>query len=124
MSNLKLVYINYIGKNTNRENEYEFLFSESPYDVWGENWEMPCPSAYHDLKPKEGTYSLVKRLSTNKDFFCVQQNSCFSMQDCMDGIIALMWFYDKKGEPIIFNYGDNYNDVVNKLTENKAGCFE
>ena len=39
MGNLKLVYVNPIGKNSSDEYEYEFFFSETPEVVWGEEYD-------------------------------------------------------------------------------------
>ena len=115
MENLYLIYVKPLGKNTNEEYEYEFFFSETPDTVWGENWNVACPSACGDLTPDESTYSVIKRLKFSIPFFCVQQNSCFSMQDCIDGIVSLCWLEDLS---IILKFGEPYKDVKNKLAEN------
>ena len=44
-SNLFLVYVNPIGKDSNGLYQYEFFFSETPKNVWGEDWDEVCPSA-------------------------------------------------------------------------------
>lgn len=124
MSDLKLIYVKPIGKNVKGLNEYEFLFSETPDTVWGEKWELQCPSAVLNIRPSEDTYSDVKRVITDVDLFCAQQNSCYSMQDCIDGCIALMWFYNKKEEAIVFKFGEDINSTVKKLTENGINAFE
>lgn len=121
---LKLVYVNFVGRNSTGQNEYEFFFSETPDTVWGENWEVQCPSVYNSLLPDETSYTEVKRLTTNKDFFCVQQNSCFSMQDCIDGCIALMWFYDRNGDAVVFNFAESKDVVNKKLVENGVSYLE
>ena len=101
--NLYLIYIEPIGLNFNNEWEYEFLFSDSPDTVWGEDWAEQCPSACDSLRPDDSMVSVVKRLSTMIPFSTAQKNSCFSMQDCIDGIIALAWEdisdYDEYPEP-------------------------
>ena len=112
MENLYLIYVKPLGKNTNEEYEYEFFFSETPDTVWGENWNVACPSACGDLTPEESTYSVIKRVKDLNPILCVQQNSCFSMQDCIDGIIALCWFEDFS---VVFKFGESYKDVENKL---------
>ena len=119
MSDQKLVYVNRIGRNIKGYNEYEFLFSETPDTVGGQKWELPCPSACLDLKPAENTYNDTRRVITDIDFFCAQQNSCYSMQDCIDGCIALMWFYDKRDNFVVFKFGEDMNSVVKKLSDNK-----
>ena len=124
MSDLKLVFVNFIGNNSYGQYEYEFLFSETPDLVWGANWDIQCPSIFHELKPKEDTYSLIKRLTTTTELFCAQQNSCYSMQDCVDGCIALMWFYNRNGDAIVFPFGDDMDVVTDKLINNSVGYLE
>ena len=124
MSDLSLVYVNPIGKNNKGLNEYEFLFSETPESVWGEKWELQYPSGCKNLKPREDTYSEVKRVITEVDFFCAQQNSCFSMQDCIDGCIALMWFTNNRDDFVVFKFGEGINSVVKKLSDNGIGLID
>lgn len=116
-----LVYIEPIGKNLMDWYEYEFIFSETPDIVWGLNWEQTIPSICGDLRPDSSTYSYSKRLKTNIPLKVAQQNSCFSMQDVIDGILALSWEdisdydeYPEKGR-LIFRFGERYIDVENKL---------
>lgn len=118
-NNLKLVYVNPIGINSNGLYEYDLFFSETPDVVWGENWEIACPSICGDLKPDSTTYNEVKRVSGDIEFYCVQQNSCFSMQDCVDGCIALMWFYDENNNTVVFKFGEDYDNVIKTLSNNK-----
>ena len=118
MADLKLVYVNPVGQNSDGINEYEFLFSETPDTVWAEDWELQCPSVCGDIKPGEDMYTETKRVKTDIDFFCAQQNNCYSMQDCIDGCIALMWFYDNKDNAIVFKFGESLNSTIKKLTEN------
>ena len=108
MENLYLIYVKPLGLNSSYLYEYEFFFSETPDTVWGENWNVACPSACGDLTPEESTYSVIKRVKDLNPILCVQQNSCFSMQDCIDGIIALCWFEDFSA---VFNFGESYKDV-------------
>lgn len=119
--NLSLVYVRPLGKNISEQYEYEFFFSETPEIVWGQDWNVACPSACGDIAPDDSTYSVIKRLKTIIPFFCAQQNSCYSMQDCIDGIIAIAFedisTYDEFPEPyrIVFDFGEEYKSVENKL---------
>lgn len=116
-NNLNLVYINPIGKNSEGKNEYEFFFSETPETVWAEDWNIEAPSACSNLQPEPSMYSLVERIETEVPLKCVQQNSCFSMQDCVDTIIAIVWEdiseYEQFPEPyrIVIHYGERYEKV-------------
>ena len=66
MEDLSLVFVNPIGKNSKDIFEYEFFFSKTPDIVWGENWEVQCPSACDNILPDETTYSKIKHLKTEK----------------------------------------------------------
>lgn len=120
-NNLHLVYINPIGKNSNDLFEYEFFFSETPDIVWGQDWNIACPAACENTLPDPETYSEVKTLKTKIPLFCVQQNTCFSLQDCIDGIICLGYEdisdYTEYPEPIrlVFQFAENYESIIEKL---------
>lgn len=121
--NLYLVYIEPIGKNSLDMYEYDFLFSETPDIVWADDWAEQCPSACDNVRPDESMISLTRRLTTIIPFGLAQKNSCFSMQDCVDGIISLAWEdmseYEEYPEPIrlIFSFGEKYDSVEDKLAQ-------
>ena len=101
--NLYLVYIEPIGKNLLDWYEYEFIFSETPDIV--------------------STYSLTKRLKTNIPLKVIQENSCFSIEMATYNIVALGWeditnyeSYPEDGR-LIFNFGESYISVENKLSK-------
>lgn len=125
-----LVYVRPVGTSIDGKLEYEFLFSETPETVWGPFWTVPCPSACGDVSPKRGTYSIVKRVTTNIPMLCAQQNSCFSMQDCTDRIIAVahedITGYDEYPEPyrLVFDYGEGYESVAEKLITRGAAISD
>ena len=119
--NLHLIYINPIGKNSNDLFEYEFFFSETPDIVWGEDWDNPCPAACENTLPDPETYSEVKILKTNIPLLCTQNNVCFSLSNCIDGIICLGYEdiseYTEYPEPIrlVFQFAENYESIIEKL---------
>ena len=41
-----LIYINGMGPNYKGDNIYEFIFSDTTEDVWGENWESKPANGY------------------------------------------------------------------------------
>ena len=120
MDNLSLVYVYPVGKDSRDIYEYEFLFSETPEVVFGDYWYIQCPAACGDILPEESTYSEIRHLKTDMKLICAQENTCFSMQDCIDGCIALC-FQDINGldeypdHRFIVPFGEKYNDVVDQL---------
>ena len=119
--NLYLVYVEPVGLNSHDLFEYEFLFSETPDVVWGEDWAEQCPLACENMRPSGDMISVIKRLTTLVPFGVAQRNTCFSMQDCIDGIVALAWEdmseYDEYPEPLrlIFGFGEKFESVEDKL---------
>ena len=121
--NLYLVYIEPIGKNLLDWYEYEFIFSETPDIVWGNDWDCKLPLYCTNLRPEESTYSLTKRLKTNIPLKVIQENSCFSIEMATYNIVALGWeditnyeSYPEDGR-LIFNFGESYISIENKLSK-------
>ena len=115
-NNLYLVYVNPVGKDSNDLFEYEFFFSETPENVWGEDWNIACPAACGDTLPDPTTYSEIKTIKTDIPLFCAQQNTCFSLQDCIDEIISLVYCVE---DDIIFSFkfSETYENVARTLND-------
>ena len=120
--NYKIIFIKPLNKNIQNQYEYEFLFSDDISMVYGQNWDhIPC-SVCGDIPPEEGTYDLVKRVICDIKFDVAQENSSFSMQDCIEDIIALGWenvmeYDDYPDERLVIHYGEDYDVVEKKLLE-------
>ena len=117
-----LIYINGLGSNYRGENIYEFIFSDTTEDIWGENWEARPANGY----PSPPDIEYVKKVGvlTNGDVTLelVQQSDVFSVQDSIDDVIALGW--EKEDEidfslvkRLVFRYGDQEQIVKDKLYE-------
>lgn len=119
---LYLVYIEPVGMNSMNMFEYDFLFTDSPDTVWADDWAEQCPSACDDVRPDDSMIVKTLRLATIIPFGLAQKNSCFSMQDCIDGIIALGWEdisnYEEYPEPmrLVFKFGESFESVDDKLS--------
>lgn len=101
MKELSLVYVYPVGHNSQDVYEYEFFFSETPEVTFGDYWYVMCPAACGDVTPEESSYSEIRHLKTDMKLICAQENTCFSMQDCIDGCIALCYFYSEKDKKYI-----------------------
>lgn len=123
--NLYLVYVEklYTVPNAKGMYEYEFFFSETPEVVWGIDWNQQCPSSCDrdNMRPDPSSYNVIERLYSIYTIIGIEDNSCFSGQDMIDGIVACAWEdiseYDEYPEPIrlVFNFGESYASVENKL---------
>ena len=115
--NLYLVYVEPVGLNSHDLFEYEFLFSETPDVVWGEDWAEQCPLACENMRPSSDMISVIKRLTTLVPFGVAQRNTCFSMQDCIDGIIPLLFDEPYDDEFMMLPFGIPMSEVEEILAE-------
>ena len=118
-----LIYLNELGPNYKGDNIYEFIFSDSLEDVWGESWESNPANGYPQ-PPDLELISKVAVLKNDKLKFNVIQNSYyFSMIDCKDDIISLGWEIENEfvnysiNKRLSFRFGESEEIVKNKLYE-------
>lgn len=119
--NLKLIYVKYLGKNTDGTYVYNFFFSEIPEYVWGPSWDVDNPSSNGDITPDSTTYSVVKQVITDLPFTTAEETTCYSMEYATYGILALTWLnienleeYPQHGR-LTMHFGESYYSVEDKL---------
>jgi hypothetical protein len=118
-----LIYVNELGPNYKGDNIYEFIFSDSSKDIWGESWESK-PSNGYPLPPDLEHIKKVGVLKNDLITMSVIQNSdYFSMIDAMDDIIALSFENDNEDvdfehqKRLVFKFGETEQSVKDKLYE-------
>lgn len=118
-----LIYVNELGPNYKGDNIYEFIFSDSVEDVWGESWDSK-PSNGYPLPPDIEHIKKVGVLKNDQITMSVIQNSdYFSMIDSMDDIIALCWENESeeidftRQKRLVFKFGETEQSVKDKLYE-------
>ena len=118
-----LIYVNELGPNYKGDNIYEFIFSDSLENIWGENWDAK-PSNRYPLPPDLEHIKKVGVLKNDQITLSVIQNSdYFTMLDSIDGIIALAYENDSsdidfaKQKRLVFKYGETEESVKDKLYE-------
>ena len=118
-----LIYVNELGPNYKGDNIYEFIFSDSSEDVWGESWESK-PSNGYPLPPDIEHIKTVGVLKNDQITMSVIQNSdYFSMIDSMDDIVALGWENESEDvdftrqKRLVFKFGETEQSVKDKLYE-------
>ena len=118
---LYIGFIRLIGPESDGIYNYEFIFTNNIDEFWGENFEYKPCCLCNDLIPNDEYITEIHKIRTKIKFDLVQDNCCFSMQDCMDGIISLAWEnideyeeYPEDGR-LVFNFGETYDEVERKL---------
>ena len=118
-----LIYLNELGPNYKGDNIYEFNFSDSLEDVWGESWESNPANGY----PQPPDLELISKVAVLKNdklkFNVIQNSDYFSMIDCKDDIISLGWEIENEfvnysiNKRLSFRFGESEEIVKNKLYE-------
>ena len=117
-----LIYINGIGSNYKGENIYEFIFSDTIDEIWGQDWEVRPANGY----PSPPDIEYVKKVGTLTNgeitLELVQNSDVFSVQDGIDGVIAIGWEKEEEIDfsmvkRLVFRYGDKEQEVKDKLYE-------
>jgi len=118
---LKLVYVKFLGKNTDGTFVYNFFFSETPEYTWGPFWDVDNPSSNGDLTPDPTTYSIVKTVTTTLPLKTAEETTCYSMEYATYGILALCWIdienlnvYPEHGR-LSMHFNDPFYTVEDKL---------
>ena len=128
-----LAFIDEIGRSIDGNYTYCFYFTYDKEIVWGDYFNIcPCsivPNIFPDIK----TLSHKVNIDFPERLQLAKYNMCFSMQDCIDGIIP-MAFVDLYGEkvifykenPLFFPFGEDKNIVLEKcnLINVKIGEIE
>jgi len=118
-----LIFVNELGPNYRGDNIYEFIFSDTVSDVWGESWESK-PSNGYPLPPD---IELIKKVGVLKNdkvsLSVIQKSDYFSMMDAIDDVVALAWENESDlinfnlNKRLVFRFGETEETIKNKLYE-------
>jgi hypothetical protein len=120
-SPLKVIYILYVGKNSENDNIYHFLISTDSEKTWAEGWENKPACIMRDLTPEDDMYEYIAEVKTELKLDLAQDNCCFSMQDCRDNVVALASENLEEAEEypedgrIVIHFGDLVDKVERML---------
>jgi hypothetical protein len=118
-----LIYVNELGPNYKGDNTYEFIFSNSLEEIWGDSWESNPANGYPSPPDLNFIDRVATLMSNEITLSVIQKSDYFSMTDCMDDVISLAWeneideidFTIKKR--LVFRFGETEQSVKNKLYE-------
>ena len=117
-----LIYVNKLGSNYKGENLYEFIFSDSIENIWGESWDSKPANGYPS-PPDIEFVTKVGMLKNTLDLEVLQNSDIFSMIDGMDDVIALACENESENinfdtkKRLVFRFGESLETVKNKLYE-------
>ena len=110
-----LAFVRKIGNTLEGEFIYEFMFTTVPDVVWGDNFNIIPAGIIPNLIPENNCLSRKGRVVTDIDFKLACESTCFSMMDCIDGIISLCFTEAGIDDEFHFNFGESFTDVNERL---------
>ena len=118
---LYLVFIDNVGTNLDDKLVYQLYFSETPEVVWGEFWNV-CPCGIvPNIRPDKATINFIYEIEIDYEISTITENTCFSMQDCIDGVVSLGWIdfqerIRRDGKLIKFDFGEEFSETKSKIS--------
>ena len=116
-----LLFVRLIGEENDGYYRYEFIFTDTPDEARGEDWEHKPAGLVNDLIPSDEYITEVHIVKTKIKFDLIQNNMCFGMQDAMDGIVSIAYenmdsyeSYPDDGR-LFFMFGESLDEVERKL---------
>jgi len=116
-----LAFVDEIGQTSDGGYIYRFDFSLDKEIVWGNYWNIAPANLVPDLKPDKKCLSKTFKAIIPCKMELACKNPCFSMQDCIDGIIPLCFpdidndYLVYNNKPFMFAFGEEYDEVIAKL---------
>ena len=124
INDVYLCFVRLIGEENDGYYRYEFIFTDNPDEVFGDDWEYKPAGLVNDLMPSEEYMTEVHIVKTKIKFDLIQDNNCFSMQDALDNIVSIAFEnidgYDEYPEDrgrLFFMFGESLDEVENKLAK-------
>lgn len=125
-----LAFVDFIGRTLDRKYIYRFDFTTDKDTVWGEYFNIAPCAIVPNMQPDKNTLSRTSKAIFPREMVIAPKNYCFSMQDCIDGIIPLIFSEIddntlKIGDtPFFLNFGDDIEVVTEKLNAVKITLFD
>ena len=120
MDERSLVFVESIGNTPDGNFIYRFLFSDEPDVVWGDKFNIIPASSVNNLHPLPETISEEWRVVSSYELQTAVKSDWFSMQDCIDEIIAIAFTTDDN-TTLLFHFGDSQIQVKSLLE--KTGVY-
>ena len=118
-----LAFVDEIGRTIDGNYLYRFDYCTDTEIVWGNYFNITPSIIVPNLQPDENCLSTTEEIISPIKLELAKENGCFSMQDCIDGIISLCFspissdgiYYNE--EPLKFDFGEKQEEVREKLTK-------
>ena len=116
-----LAFVDEVGRLLDGRYLYRFDFTVDTDTVWGEYFNIAPSAIVPNIQPDKNTLSKTAEAAFPRQMVIAKKNYCFSMQDCIDGIISM--FFSEiddntltyEDEPFHLDFGEPMDEVAKKL---------
>lgn len=125
-----LGFVDLIGRTIDGKYIYRFDFTTDIDVLWGEYFNVTPSGIIPDLQPDKNALSRSGKIIFPREMVIAKKNYCFSMQDCIDGIIPLIFSeideetLELDEKPFFIKFGESFNDVQEKIEKVGLEFFE
>lgn len=125
-----LGFVDLIGRTIDGKYIYRFDFTTDTDVLWGEYFNVTPSGIIPDLQPDKNALSRSGKIIFPREMVIAKKNYCFSMQDCIDGIIPLIFSeideetLELNEKPFFIRFGESFNEVKEKLNKVNLDFFE
>jgi hypothetical protein len=100
------------------------MFTTVPDVVWGDNFNIVPAGIIPNLIPEKNCLSRKGRVITDIDLHLACESTCFSMMDSIDKIISLCFTEAGINDEFKFDFGEEFNVVVERLKQHNLALIE
>lgn len=117
-----LAFVDFVGRTIDGKYIYRFDFTFDPDTVWGDYFNITPAAIIPDLQPDINSLSSSGKVIFPVEMEVAKKNYCFSMQDCFDRIIPLIFSeisektIEYNSAPFFLMFGENI-ERVKKILE-------
>lgn len=125
-----LGFVDLIGRTIDGKYIYRFDFTTDTDVLWGEYFNVTPSGIIPDLQPDKNALSRSGKIIFPREMAIAKKNYCFSMQDCIDGIVPLIFSeideetLELDEKPFFIRFGESFNEVKEKLNKVNLDFFE
>ena len=116
-----LGFIKLIGEENDGYYRYEFIFTDSIDEFWGDDFSVKPCCLSNNIAPSDEYITEIHIVKMKIKLDLAQDSCCFCYQDCIDDCVALasenLDEYDDYPEDgrLVFHFGEDFDDVSRKL---------
>lgn len=126
-----LGFVDLVGRTNEGGYIYRFDFTLDSDVVWGEYFNVTPTGIIPDLQPDRNSLSKSAKAIFPREMVLAKKNYCFSMQDCIDGIIPLIFSELDENTlkindttPFFIRFGETMDSVIEKLKSVNIELFD